>query len=101
AMKAPSAPIQGAKNGYAEPAREAAPSASVIGMLCRPEAFRFGPELMKTRTSGSANSRAMPAPSNWLLATRQDALMCVNVILWIRYVEKITRRTTNPGEYSY
>ncbi len=64
ATNAPRAPIQGVNAGQAPPAMVAAPSARVSGMEARSEPLKSGPELMKTRTSGSANSRATAAPAS-------------------------------------
>ncbi len=53
-----------------------APSASVIGMLLMPEALKSVPELMNTRTSGSANNSATAAPASCPPATRQVSAIC-------------------------
>ncbi len=100
AMNAPSAPIHGANNGHELPARLEAPSASVIGMLAIPDSLKSVPELMNTRTSGSANSSATAAPASWLPATFQVSAMAGPFIRWMKYVITQTTMNTKPGRYS-
>ena len=72
ATKAPRAPIHGARTGQAGPATAAAPSASVSGIEANPVVFSSAPELIRMRTSGSANSSATAAPASWRPDTAHD-----------------------------
>ena len=67
AMKAPSAPTEGASSGYTLPTLSATQRAIAIGMLGRSAAFT--PELIRMRTIGTVNSSTKPAPSS----TREDS----------------------------
>lgn len=76
ATNAPSAPIHGANTGHVPPATVAAPSARVSGMLAMSVPPNSAPLLMKTRTRGTANSRATAAPAIWPPAIFQEAAIC-------------------------
>src|SRR5699024_1288499 len=80
AMKAPRAPIHGAMTGQAEPETSAAPSASVTGMLDRPDSLSAGPDWMSTRTSGTANTRAAAVPASW------PAEMLIVCLIWAPFI---------------
>src|SRR5690606_5219637 len=67
AMKAPSAPTEGASSGYTSPTLSATHCAIAIGMLGRSAALT--PELIRMRTIGTVKSSTKPAPSR----TRDDS----------------------------
>ena len=97
AIKAPSAPTDGAKNGNTSPTLLATSSAIALGMDGRPD--RLTPELIRMRTIGMVKISTKPAPSKVREDSPTAAFNSENFMRCRKKVASTTITMMPPGRY--